>query len=68
VRRAIDLDKDHEVPRAEYLLGTVLIAKRDRAGALQHLNKYLEIVPKAPDAEQVKKTIALLETAPADGK
>ena len=68
VRRAIDLDKDHEVPRAEYLLGTVLIAKRDRAGALQHLNKYLEIVPKAPDAEQVKKTIALLETAAADGK
>jgi tetratricopeptide (TPR) repeat protein len=68
VRRAIDLDKDHEVPRAEYLLGTVLIAKRDRAGALQHLNKYLEIVPKAPDADQVKRTIAALEAAPADGK
>jgi tetratricopeptide (TPR) repeat protein len=67
-RRAIDLDKDHEVPRAEYLLGTVLIAKRDRAGALQHLNKYLEIVPKAPDADQVKRTIAQLEAVPADGK
>jgi tetratricopeptide (TPR) repeat protein len=68
VRRAIDLDKDHEVPRAEYLLGELLIAKRDRAGALQHLNKYLEIVPKAPDADQVKRTIALLEAAPGDAK
>ena len=31
-RRATELDKDHEVPRAELLLGSVLIAKGDRAG------------------------------------
>jgi len=62
VRRAIDVDTGHEVPRAELLLGTVLIAKRDRTGALEHLRKYLEIVPKAPDADQVKRTIAALET------
>ncbi len=65
-RRAIDVDTDHEVPRAELLLGTVLIAKRDRAGALEHLRKYLEMSPKAQDAEQVKRTIAALET-PGDG-
>jgi hypothetical protein len=28
----------------------------------------LEIVPKAPDADQVKRTIALLEAAPGDAK
>ncbi len=67
VRRAVDLDKDHEVPRAELLLGTVLIAKRDRDGALQHLRKYLDTFPKAPDADQVRKTIAALE-APGDAK
>jgi tetratricopeptide (TPR) repeat protein len=67
VRRAIDLDTAHEVPRAELLLATVLIAKRDRAGALEHFRKYLEIVPKAPDAEQVKRAIAQLE-APGDAK
>jgi hypothetical protein len=44
----------------------VLIAKGDRAGALEHFRKYLEIVPKARDAEQIKRAIAELELpAPA---
>jgi tetratricopeptide (TPR) repeat protein len=63
--RATELDSAHEIPRAELLFGSVLLAKGDRAGALQHMRKYLEIVPKAEDAEQVKKTIAALETPPA---
>src|SRR5579863_50278 len=66
-RRATELDSAHEIPRAEVLLGSVLIAKGDRAGGLQHFRKYLELVPKAQDAEQVKKAIARLET-PGDGK
>ena len=66
-RRATELDNNHEIPRAELLLGSTLIAKGDRAGALQHFRKYLEIVPKAPDAEQVKRAIAELE-APGDAK
>jgi tetratricopeptide (TPR) repeat protein len=66
-RRATDLDNAHEIPRAELLLASVLIAKGDRSGALQHFRKYLEIVPKAPDADQVKRAIAQLE-APGDAK
>ena len=66
-RRATELDSAHEIPRAELLLGSVLVAKGDRAGALQHFRKYLEIVPKAHDAEQVKRAIAQLE-APGDAK
>ena len=66
-RRATELDAAHEIPRAELLLGSVLIAKGDRARGLQHFKKYLELVPKAQDAEQVKKTIAQLE-APGDAK
>jgi tetratricopeptide (TPR) repeat protein len=66
-RRATELDNAHEIPRAELLLASVLIAKGDRAGGLQHFRKYLEIVPKAPDAEQVKRAIAQLE-APGDAK
>jgi len=61
-RRATELDKDHEIPRAEVLLGTVLIAKGDRAGALEHFRKYLQMVPKAQDADQIKRAIAQLET------
>ena len=66
-RRATELDNAHEIPFAEVLLGTLLAAKGDRAGALQHFRKYLEIVPKAPNAEQVKRAIAQLET-PAGGE
>lgn len=65
-RRATELDASHEIPRAELLLGTVLIAKGDRAG-LQHLKKYLELAPKAQDAEQVRKAIAQLQ-APGDAQ
>ena len=66
-RRATELDNAHEIPRAELLLGSVLVAKGDRAGGLQHFRKYLEILPKAPDADQVKRAIAQLE-APGDAK
>jgi tetratricopeptide (TPR) repeat protein len=66
-RRATELDNAHEIPRAELLLGSILVAKGDRAGGLQHFRKYLEIVPKAPDADQVKRAIAQLE-APGDAK
>jgi tetratricopeptide (TPR) repeat protein len=66
-RRAVDLDADHEIPRAQLLLATLLTAKGDRAGALEHFRKYLEILPKAPDADQVKRTIAALEAAPPAG-
>jgi tetratricopeptide (TPR) repeat protein len=66
-RRATDLDKDHEIPRAELLLGSVLVSRGDRAGGLQHFRKYLELMPKAQDAEQVKRAIAQLE-APGDAK
>lgn len=66
-KRATELDTAHEVPRAEVLLGTLLIAKGDRAGGLEHFRKYLELVPKARDAEQVRRAIAQLE-APGDAK
>lgn len=61
--RAIELDTEHEYPRAEYMLASLLVAKGDRAGAIQHLNKYLAYAPKASDAEAVRKQIADLEAA-----
>lgn len=66
-RRATELDNEHEIPRSELLLASILVAKGDRPGALEHFRKYLEIVPKAPDADQVKRAIAQLE-APGDAK
>jgi tetratricopeptide (TPR) repeat protein len=60
-RRTIELDPHHEIPVAESLLGSVLAAKGDRRGAIEHLTKYLEISPKASDAAQVRERIATLE-------
>jgi tetratricopeptide (TPR) repeat protein len=59
-RRAVDLDSNHELPRAESLLGAILAAKGDRAGAIEHWNKYLELSPKATDAGEVKQRIAAI--------
>ena len=65
-RRAIELDTGHEYPRAEYLLGTLLSARGDRAGAIDHLSKYLAAAPRAVDAAAVRQQVADLEqNAPA---
>jgi tetratricopeptide (TPR) repeat protein len=60
-RRAIELDANGEIPRARHLLGLLLAGKGERAEAIQLLNKYLELSPKAPDAEQVRQQIAKLQ-------
>jgi hypothetical protein len=44
-------------PRAEYVLGRILEAKGDAAGAKQHMEKYLELVPSAEDASQIRAHI-----------
>ncbi len=58
---AVQLDVDHEIPRAEDLVGTILKAKGDYAGAVEHLKKYLALAPKAPDAAKVQEQIDQLE-------
>jgi tetratricopeptide (TPR) repeat protein len=57
-RRAIELDTFHEIPRAERVLGSVLAAKGDPKGAVEHWKKYLQMSPKADDAAEVRKRIA----------
>jgi tetratricopeptide (TPR) repeat protein len=63
--RATELDATHEYPRAEFLLGTLLDARGDRKGAIEHLGKYLDEAPKAVDADQVRQRIATLEQSAA---
>jgi TolA-binding protein len=67
-RRAIALDTGHEIPRAERVLGTILAAKGDRAGAIEHFKAYLKIFPKATDAADVKQCVAELEAGPGKSK
>lgn len=60
----IELDKRHELPRAEYVLGAVLEAKGDLDAAATHLNKYLNDYPRAGDAAAVKERLANLGKHP----
>lgn len=50
----MSLDPKHTKPRAEYVIGRILEAKGDSAGAREHISKYLELQPGAPDAELVQ--------------
>jgi len=55
VREEMRLDpKGTKVRRAEYVLGRILEAKGDSAGAAEHMAKYLQLDPNAPDIVQVK--------------
>jgi tetratricopeptide (TPR) repeat protein len=53
-RECIRLDPNHMLPRAEYVLGRILEAKGDLAGAREHMSKYLELDKKAPDPEAIQ--------------
>jgi len=62
-RHGLDLDKEREYPRLEYILGLSLAQKHDYSGALEHIHNYLRLAPLDPDAENVRKqanTIARL--------
>ncbi len=57
VKQAFDSKNKRPAPRAEYVLGRILEAKGDTASAKQHMSRYLELVPDAPDAAQIKAHI-----------
>ena len=45
---------DSKLARAEYVLGRILEAKGDLAGAKAHMTKYAQLEPAAPDIELVR--------------
>lgn len=62
--KAIEWDTQHEYPRAEYLLATLLQRRGDKNGALRHYRTFLERAPAASDAAAVGERIKLLENSP----
>ena len=46
--------QDRKIPRAEYVLGRILEAKGDAAGAREHISKYLELDKNTPDADAIR--------------
>jgi Flp pilus assembly protein TadD len=63
-RRAIEMDKSHDYPAAEALLGKVLADKGDYREARDHFAKYVQLAPKADDVPAIRQRIAELEREP----
>jgi len=53
-REAIRVDPAHKRSREEYVLGRILEAKGDLAGAGEHMAKYLELEPAPVDGDLVR--------------
>jgi len=66
-REALRLDAYHVRPRSEYVLGRILEAKGDIEGAREHIQKYLELDKRAPDAEAIRARLPNLGKAPQEG-
>jgi tetratricopeptide (TPR) repeat protein len=60
-RAAVKLDPRHANPRSDYLLGLVLVEKKDYAGAVEELTTYIKLAPNAPDLAQVKDQLEQIE-------
>jgi len=52
----------HKVLRAEYVLGRILEAKGNAAGAREHMTKYLDQDKNTPDADAIRKHIENIGT------
>lgn len=60
-RKFLTLDSDHRRPECALLLGEILLAKHDYAGAAAQKRSYLTMSPNAPNAEAVRSDVKRLE-------
>ncbi|HLJ49594.1 MAG TPA: tetratricopeptide repeat protein [Bryobacteraceae bacterium] len=60
-RQAYRLDKDGRIPRISYVLGLLLMQKKDYTEAATCLRRYLELAPNAKDADAVRQELSRLE-------
>ena len=59
--KAISLKDDEKLAQAHRYLGGIYWKKGDYKKAVVELEKYLRLVPKAPDSEKVRSTIEQLK-------
>ncbi|MGI8991209.1 MAG: tetratricopeptide repeat protein [Bryobacteraceae bacterium] len=60
-REAQKLDTQHRLPKADQILGVILIEKKDFAGAAEQMRSYLKFAPTAKDGDQVRAQLSQLE-------
>jgi tetratricopeptide (TPR) repeat protein len=60
-REVIKSDPDHHNPKADQLLGNVLLQKGQYAAAGEELRNYMKYAPNAADLDQVKSQVAQID-------
>ena len=65
--RGLRSDPQHKYPRPELLDAQILLDKQDLHGALSHLQSYLQISPRASDADAIRQKMNQI-AAVLDGK
>ena len=65
-REGLRLDKDQKIPRMNYVLGLILMGKKDYAESAKCFRKYLELAPNAADASIVREQLPKLEEMAAN--
>jgi len=67
VREAMKLDPQRKNPQGDFLLGLVLAAKKDYAGAAEALRAYISHSPDAPDVAKAKTMLPEIEKMQTPG-
>jgi tetratricopeptide (TPR) repeat protein len=57
-RQGLKIDEAHRVPKLEYLLGMLLLQKKDYAGASQHMQQYLSLATQPAELDEAHKQLA----------
>jgi tetratricopeptide (TPR) repeat protein len=60
-REGLRVDKEHRLPRLNYVLGLILMDKKQYGESAQSFRKYLELAPNAHDAPVVRAQLPKLE-------
>ncbi len=57
-RQGLKLDGAHQIPKMEYLLGLILMQRRDYTEAAAHLKQYLQLATKSGDVDDAQQRLA----------
>jgi tetratricopeptide (TPR) repeat protein len=57
-RQGIKIDEMRQAPKLQYLLGLVLMQKREYPEAAEHMREYLQLTAKPAEVEEAKKQLA----------
>ena len=57
-RQGMKMDDQHQVPKLEYLLGVILLQKREYQEAATHIQNYLKFATQPAEIEEAQKQLA----------